>query len=73
MITVTCDKCGNTISNGAYREITTNVVTPVLPESGCITVDSMYRVPGHHQLCAKCSREFDTYFDRCVSEFLGTF
>ena len=49
MITVTCDKCGNTISNGAYREITTNVVTPVFPESGCITVDTMYRVPGHHQ------------------------
>ena len=41
--------------------------------AGCITVDTMYRVPGHHQLCAKCSREFDAYFDRCVSEFLGIF
>ena len=67
---ITCDKCGVDIPEGCYREIYTNVVTRVPNRQGIYIDDCVHRVPGVHDLCSACSREFDYYFDKCVAEFL---
>ena len=67
---ITCDKCGVDIPDGCYREIRTNVIVPVPTRQGICISDCVHRVPGIHDLCSACSREFDYYFDKCVAEFL---
>lgn len=73
MITVKCDKCGKIIEDGTYREIQTNVRHHIPDSNGFYTVTAEFRPTMTHQLCARCSGEFDAYFDKCVADFLDIF
>ena len=70
MITVKCDRCGAEVSDGNYRDITTNHSHVLKQEGGWYISDCVYRPEIHHQLCFECSRKFDRYFDKCVADFL---
>lgn len=70
MKTIRCDRCGELITDGATREIKSNIVTPVPNSQGICISDCLFRPPVVHDLCATCSREFDNAFDDFVFKFL---
>lgn len=70
MKTIRCDRCGAEIQNGAYREVRSNIVTPVPDNTGVYISDCLYRPVIVNDLCGACSRAFDSAFDDFVFKFM---
>ena len=70
MKTIRCDRCGAEIQNGAYREVRSNIVTPVPDDTGVYISDCLYRPVIVNDLCGNCSRAFDSAFDDFVFKFM---
>lgn len=70
MKTIRCDRCGELITDGSYREITSGIRNHITNDSGVYTVTCEFRPPVKHDLCAICSRDFDNAFDDFVFKFL---
>jgi hypothetical protein len=74
--TIRCDRCGAVIQNGAYREVRSNIVTPVpivttgSDDTGVYISDCLYRPVLVNDLCGACSRAFDSAFDDFVFKFM---
>ena len=67
---IKCDRCGAEIQNGAYREVRSNIVTPVPDDTGIYIADCLHRPVVVNDLCGACSRAFDAAFDDFVFKFL---